>query len=479
MSKIAVSMGFGSQPQGCAIVQIEIGGGKMYQKRFSRRDFLRLGAVTTAGVALAACSGGEEEPTEAPKAQEQPTEAPAATAPPQAPEAAELSVLVWEYEEGGYQTDEYVKNNPDIKMEVVMSAGEEGKLDSMIAAGTPPDLFVLGDNNFIRYYTEGVLLNLQPLIDKDPEFSLDDYFPDILAGSQSPDGDQYALGPDFGAQLLWYNKTLLDEASVSYPDDSWTWQDLQNAAPILTKGEGAQKVFGTLPYNWWAVQFCPIWQNEGEVFSEDSKTCVIDSPEAIEALEFILGFVVDGTAASPGELAGMGMESGQLFAANRAALFPGGHWEKWQFEDTEDFEWDVTVLPKNKVAATYLHQAFWSASIDTQYPEAAWDWIKWIVSRDMSLYQCVTFGGMSPLISLAEDLANNPPEEVGPHVPKVWKALFGTARGGRNYSKVLPFSEIMDSVWDPALDKMWNEELPPAGVAQEIKAGADAILQRS
>lgn len=75
----------------------------MKKKTVSRRDFLRLGAVGSAGIALVACGGGTEPAapaaTTAPAATAVPTEAPVATVAPAA-EAVTIDVMspVAEYE---------------------------------------------------------------------------------------------------------------------------------------------------------------------------------------------------------------------------------------------------------------------------------------------------------------------------------------------------------------------------------------------
>ena len=63
----------------------------MEENKLSRRDFLRVGAVTAAGVTLAACGG-----TEAPEATKPPaaaTDAPAPTSPPPAAEEVTLDIM--------------------------------------------------------------------------------------------------------------------------------------------------------------------------------------------------------------------------------------------------------------------------------------------------------------------------------------------------------------------------------------------------
>ena len=443
----------------------------------SRRRFLRLSTSLAAGALMAACAPAGEEPVQ--PEETEPTETPVEPTAAPVEEPITITVLVDDYVEGGPQSEEYMRRHPEVTIEVVEKAGESAKLDSMIAAGTPPDLFVTGDGNFKLYLTQGVLLNLQPMIDADAAFSLDDFLPSLVSAVQGPGGDQYGLSTDFGAQLLWYNKTLFDEAGLSVPDENWTWEDHQSAAAALTQGEGAAKVYGTTPFNWWAPQFCPVWQNQGHAFNDEGTESLMDSEEAIDALAYMLGYVQAGTSASPGELAGMGMETGQLFAGGRAAMLPGGHWEKWQFEDTEDFEWGVTALPKGEIAATFLHTACWNASVETKYPETAWDWIKLTTNdRDTVLALCIEFGGLPWNMKLAKEFLDDPPQEARPHLPKVWNAVETVAESGKNYFHVLPLLEIMDNAWTPAFDKLWNGDLPPNQVGEEIKTGADAILNK-
>jgi hypothetical protein len=64
-------------------------------------------------------------------------------------------------------------------------------------------------------------------------------------------------------------------------------------------------------------------------------------------------------------------------------------------------------------------------------------------------------------------------------VAKVWNALYNSAQGGRSYSRVRGFLEILDSVWSPAIDMLWSGDYTPDQAAQAITDGANAILQRA
>ncbi len=73
--------------------------------------------------------------------------------------------------------------NPNIKVDVQVSDWDSywTKLKTLLAANTPPDVFAMDAPLFMDYQSRGVLLNLQPYIDKNPGM-LDGLYP------QYPDG---------------------------------------------------------------------------------------------------------------------------------------------------------------------------------------------------------------------------------------------------------------------------------------------------
>ena len=56
-------------------------------------------------------------------------------------------------------------------------------------------------------------------------------------------GAQCGIAMDYDTIGLWYNKTLFDEAKISYPTDDWTWADLTNAAKAITALGNGKAVF--------------------------------------------------------------------------------------------------------------------------------------------------------------------------------------------------------------------------------------------
>jgi ABC-type glycerol-3-phosphate transport system substrate-binding protein len=86
-------------------------------------------------------------------------------------------------------------------------------------------------------------LDLQPLIDADPGFQLDDY-PAALLAPYRRGGQLHGLPWGINMRMLLYNKDLFDAAGLQPPAAGWTMDDLLNAAQRLTSGQGDARQYG-------------------------------------------------------------------------------------------------------------------------------------------------------------------------------------------------------------------------------------------
>jgi len=130
--------------------------------------------------------------------------------------------------------DDFHKANPNITVKVDVSDWDSywTKLNTLIAGGTPPDVFAMDAPLFMDWQNRGALLNLQPYIDADPAF-LSGIYPQTLSAYKTADG-YYGLPRDFQTIVLFYNKDMFDAAGVEYPTSDWTYDDMLAAAKKLT-----------------------------------------------------------------------------------------------------------------------------------------------------------------------------------------------------------------------------------------------------
>ena len=166
--------------------------------------------------------------------------------------------------------------NPNIAVKVEVSDWDSywNKLKTLYAGGTPPDVFAMDGPLYPDWQSRGVLLNLQPYIDKSPGL-LDGLYPNTLAAYQRADG-YYGLPRDFQTIVLYYNKDMFDAAGLPYPDESWTLDKLRETAKALTKdndGDGRTDLLVTS-----ATGSALLW-NEGKgVFREGARAAGIAAP---------------------------------------------------------------------------------------------------------------------------------------------------------------------------------------------------------
>ncbi len=260
-------------------------------------------------------------------------------------EAVELDFAIWDSnQESGLRqmADEFEEQNPDISINIQVTGWADywTLLEAGATGGSLPDVFWMHSNEIYRYASNDMLLNLNDRIESSDTVEMDK-FPEGLTSIYNFEGNQYAIPKDYDTIGLWYNKTMFDEAGVDYPDDTWTWDDLYNAAEALTKDDGSQ--YGILtPLHNQEGYYNFVYQNGGTIITDD-KVSGYDDPKTIEALEYYVSFVEDGL--SPQEFSDA--ERVTHLQNGQAAMGFFGSWNLTGFTENEYMaeNFDVAVLP--------------------------------------------------------------------------------------------------------------------------------------
>lgn len=117
-------------------------------------------------------------------------------------------------------------------------------LEAGAQGGSMPDVFWMHSNYSQKFMSNDILLDLTGRINASEVIDLNNYYQDITQLYQL-DGKTYAIPKDYDTIGLWYNKALFDEAGLSYPDESWTWDTLAETAEKLTDKEKGQYGFAS------------------------------------------------------------------------------------------------------------------------------------------------------------------------------------------------------------------------------------------
>jgi len=363
------------------------------------RSPMWLGLVLVASLLLSACAPAAPTPAPAAPAAPTATTAPAKEAPTAEPpkEAAKVKIraTVWlgdaELDALGKLTEAYQKTHPNIEVEWIniVGGGNYGrdKLQTMIAGGDAPDLMMLNTGQFEQLATRGALKPLNDFIDAE-KFDLSIYWPQAIEGI-TYQGKMYGLPRDMSNVILYYNKDLFDKAGVAYPTDAWTWDDLAVAAKKLTvdaNNDGKPEQWGFAVNNIVWVWAGFVWGNGGDVLSADRKTCLLEDPKTIEALNFYYGLLTkEHVSPPPGALPEQGWAGDWMTTQSVAMGLFGPWWRPSLVTMEKPFKWDVAYPPKAPTTGkrgSVVYTDMWGMSPSSKVPNETWDFMKYITSEE-------------------------------------------------------------------------------------------------
>ena len=289
---------------------------------------------------------------------------------------AVLRVALWA---GGHEleierqvADRYEALHPGVRV-VLESApnGYEERLLTSIAAGRPPDVYLMDSPDIPTFVERGLALDLAPYQEA-LGFRPDSVFGQV-ADAFRRGGSMFALPKDFTPMVLYANRSVLAAAGVEdlLPAPGWTWTDFRRAAEAVTAdtdGDGRKDVFGfDFPRN--LYQWVPfVWSAGGDILAPGGSRAAgyLDGPEALEAYRFLTALAEDGL--TPGaQFVQQGDPAREArFASGSQAFLLSGHWTLPVFRDlVEAGALDLAIVPiphhPSRTAATsVLYASGWA-----------------------------------------------------------------------------------------------------------------------
>lgn len=191
-----------------------------------------------------------------------------------------------------------------------------------IAAGQPPDVFLLDPSDVPAFADRGAVIDLAPYLARlnvDPG-----RYDSTVLGIFRRGAAVYALPEGYTPLVLAYNKDLFDRASLPYPTSDWTWDEFRRVARVLTRdsdGDGRIDQWGTAFDHSVALWLPWLWSGGGDVLCADGTraTGCLDSPQSVAAIRWLTGWVTDDSIA-PGA-----SDNLRLFSSGKVAMLTTGH----------------------------------------------------------------------------------------------------------------------------------------------------------
>ena len=156
------------------------------------------------------------------------------------------------------------------------------KLRTEMLAGNCPDIIFLNGLPAKQLAAKGLLADLYPLIDADPELSREDFFPTVLAAMEN-NGKLYSTCSSF--EII----SAVGASRVVGSEPGWTYADLMAALQEMPEG---CTVFSTGETRYDILQLCMMLDMDHFVDWNTGKVS-FDSQEFIDLLNFAKNFPAD------------------------------------------------------------------------------------------------------------------------------------------------------------------------------------------
>jgi len=290
----------------------------------------------------------------------------------------------------------YEEKNPGIKVNVI-GLSEKGdtqeamkKLDLAAASGEDMDILMFSDSaGYAQRVSLGMVAPIDEFIAKDGFKVNEEYKVDTKLNDK-----YYALPGKFNPWYVLINKTMLDAAGLAVPTD-WTWDEYMDYAKKLTKGEGANKVYGTYfhgPQNGGWLEFAKlamINQPENSEFIKADGSSNMDSPLYKKSLEMRVKMEKEDKSAVPyTDILSQKLNYRTQFFNQKTAMIPIGSWMNTEIGGTDqvplNFNVAVAPLPKNNAADpsgyTSVTTDYMAVAASSKNKEEAYKFIRWLTT---------------------------------------------------------------------------------------------------
>lgn len=270
-----------------------------------------------------------------------------------------------------------------VEVEIVhLTGGDRGYFEQIVTmsvGGTPPDIMymkrgLLGDG----LQEMGLLEDLNPWVDRDPQVRREDHHPDVMLGA----GERFLqfLPVVILERMVGYNLEHVRRSGIAEPEIDWTFDDFREFLRRVTRTapDGSVELWGHDDAG-------RIWPYDGPMgltyFNEQGTEVILDNPKTIEGLEFFRKLInEDQVIAPPGVNARC--QNGRSVSCV---------WNASWFDDREG-EWGLVSLPVGPggKAPLVLIEGY-AMHAQSANKELAWELIRWATS-DESMMRLVAAG---------------------------------------------------------------------------------------
>lgn len=339
--------------------------------------------------------------------------------------------------------DKFNEQHPDIQVNLEAYGSDyDTKITAGMGAKDAPDVMYMW--NYPTY--KDALEPLDPYIEKEGSDFKDNFY-DTLWNYNSADDQILGLPVGYTTHVVYYNQDLFDAAGIPYPQDGWTWEDLQADAKKLTNN--AESISGFAfsgkpdPYDYEMF----LWGN-GASYVDDQGNLEgnLNSPKSIEVLTMFQNMLKEGYAITTEGSGATEMKSGKV------AMFTNGAWSIGSLREA-GINFGVVELPKFKdgSAVSIVSSSGISMSKESSKKDAAWEFIKFWTSEEANKARIDYELPVLKSVVESESLKNDELKKVFYHMLEMSEKYTPASFKVDNWSEISERLELaFESIFNPS-----------------------------
>ena len=290
------------------------------------------------------------------------------------------------------------------------------KIMAGVMADSPPGMAQAYETWTAQLIRGGALVPLDSLMDDDSSYTEEmwnDFFP-VFKANNTFDGRVYSFPFNKSVPLIYYNVDLFDSLGVV---PATTWEEQRELLKILTldgNGDGDYldaedrrgTAFGT---SVWSFE-CLLAQAGGSLLNEDSTETAFNSPEGIQALNYLTTLLYEDSTA----YLTTGYDHQKGFAEGRVGQVQGSvtslafmirDMQRRSESGLSTFTIGTAPLPAGREQAVYISgtNVILFQNDDPRVVEAGWEFIKWFTRPDIQARWFAGSGYLPARVSSLEE----------------------------------------------------------------------------
>lgn len=300
------------------------------------------------------------------------------------PYQAACQAVLDEYNAGGH--------GATVKMEVLGWSGLNERVQTAVASGSPPDIWIPGYFRASEYVAMGEALDLTSIVDgwKETGDPILDEFEDGVLENGIYDGKTYVLPFATSPKTMYYRSDILeDELGYTDLDKGVTFDQLREICAKVKEAHGDE---GMYPLGFFSMDggttnlmLNVLFSNGASWVNEEGTAGAFDDPKAVEAVSFIKEMVDNGYVPE-GISTYNQADIDKLYESGKIAMM----WKSTIHDRNGEYYKATKIMgPVSGPGADKQRVVTWSDGLmgfqATKYPEEVKEFIGWFIKNSSKI----------------------------------------------------------------------------------------------